>query len=114
MNRLKQWITNKNKREILVFLGLPIGAIMTAAIALSTYDPSKSSTSEIHFTVCKSGEASRCPAGALVIGCRKEDTVQKAVDKECDMLTFEVTSQRNFYGGKCGIRIVEAKCTTSR
>lgn len=113
MRQLKRWLIDKDRRDMLTFLGgglvVIVGAVWTAFTFWrnSTDTPQKI---EATYNVCLGATREGCPAGTTYLGCH--ENIATWAKNECSSYTARTVSAKS--GGMCGYTVVQVKCTTGK
>jgi hypothetical protein len=114
MNRVLKWIVDKNRREMLAFLGGGGAVLVGGAWVAFTYFQGKADVPlkiEATYNVCVGSDPGGCPPNTGVyLACYQ--TVAEWANKECASYTAQTISQKS--GGMCGLRVVQVKCTAGK
>lgn len=112
--RLPSWLKNKNKREILSFVGGGAATLAGGIFALYAYIQKDAPKFDVTYRLCVSArQGAMCPIGYLVVENTGEDTVARWVKTECSRYKNVKTQQRQGPVGECACFLVEVKCTVS-
>lgn len=116
MGRFTSWIVEKERRDILAFLGGGVVVVAGAVWTTFTYfspkpvaAPASSPLIEATYKVCRGDKEDKCPPGTVHIAC--SSSFGAWARTECGDYEPETTLVSGAAGGMCGYQVVEIKCS---
>src|SRR5262245_54618257 len=113
MGIVKKWVLNKNRREVLAFLGggaaVAVGAVWTAIVFWRDRAETPQKI-EATYSVCVGASRDGCPANTVFLRCGQ--SVADWAKAECGSYSEKLVSVDS--GGMCGYRVVQIKCTVGK
>ena len=113
MRTVLKWLADKNRREMLAFVGGGVVVVIGAAWTALTFWLGKAEVPqkvEANYSVCVGSKPEGCPANAVFLRCG--ESVAAWAQKECGAYTQQAVSAKS--GGMCGYAVVQIKCTSGK
>ena len=113
MSKLPKWIRERNKREILAFVGAGMAALAAAGWAVFIYFDTPGYKITVSYTLCVGHEDSKkwCPAGSVFVLNQGENAASDWVANECKKYArklFKVSHPSN----ECNCYVLSVLCAT--
>ncbi|WP_339523437.1 hypothetical protein [Pseudomonas sp. EL_65y_Pfl2_R96] len=106
-----KWLVDKNKREMLAFMGAGIAVVIGGAWTAFMYFQNKPGFPlkiEASYNACIGAEKERCPPNTVFLTCGQ--SVADWAKKECSEYLITPVSSKG--GGMCGYSVIAIKCTS--